>query len=112
VVRLCVVLPSEEQRHRVHRGSHRLKSVALHRVGLLCVGHGHGIHLRVVRLRVGLLCVGHGHGIHLRVVRLRAVHGHGIHLHEVPMNALKCEVRGRGIHLREERLHVGQNYEE
>jgi hypothetical protein len=92
VVRLYVVLLNEGQRHRVHRGSHRLKSVVLHRVGLLCAGHGHGIHLHVVRLR--------------------AVHGHGIHLHEVPMNALKCEVHDRGIHLREERLHVGQNYEE
>jgi hypothetical protein len=65
VVRLCVVLLNEGQRHRVHRGSRRLKSVVLHRVGLLCVGHGRGIHLRVVRLRAV-----HGHGIHLREERL------------------------------------------
>jgi len=102
VVRLCVVLLNEGQRHRVHRGSHRLKSVVLHRVGLLCVvllcvGHGHGIHLRVVLHRVGLLCAGRGHGIHL---------------HGELMNALKCAVHGHGIHLHEVRLHVGQNYEE
>jgi hypothetical protein len=73
VVRLCVVLLNEVLRHRVHRGSHRLKSVVLHRVGLLCVGHGHGIHLRVVLHRVGLLCAVHGRGIHLREERLHVV---------------------------------------
>ena len=97
MVHLCVVLPNEGLRHRVHLGSRQLKSVVRHRVGLLCAGHGHGIHLHEVLHRVGLLCAGHGHGIHL---------------HEELMNALKCAVHGRGIHLREVRLRVGQNYEE
>jgi hypothetical protein len=83
VVHLCAVLLNEGLRRHVHRGSRQLKSVVLHRVGLLCVVHGRGIHLRVVLHRVGLLCEVHGRGIHLR----------GNHLHAV-------------------RLHVGQNYEE
>ena len=90
---------NEELLRHVHRGSRRLKSVVLHRVGLLCVVHGHGIHLHEVLHRVGLMYV---------------VHGHGIHLHEVLMNALKCVGHGRGIrlhgiHLRVVRLHVGQS---
>jgi hypothetical protein len=102
VVHLCAVLLNEGLRRHVHRGSRQLKSVVLHRVGLLCVVHGRGIHLHVVLHRVGQLC---------------EVHGHGIHLHEVLMNVLKCEDHGRGIHLRgihlrAVRLHVGQNYEE
>jgi hypothetical protein len=68
VVHLCVVRLNEELLRRVHRGSRQLKSVVLHRVGLLCVVRGHGIHLRVVLHRVGQMYEVHGHGIHLREV--------------------------------------------
>jgi hypothetical protein len=53
VVHLCAVLLNEGLRRHVHRGSRQLKSVVLHRVGLLCVVHGRGIHLREERLHVG-----------------------------------------------------------